>query len=564
MRDEKELSDHLNEIYWKSIITRHSEIDDEILRHKLFFESSAFDMESHVLEHQKRSINKFSKINSVNQIDCKFKNEKYNNNNIEIRRINNSGFFIPINTAKKFVTDTEMLIDVDSFKNIFKRLKEAENKFLELTNYDTTTENNEINNNKKENIYFNTFNIEDRNNDNKNHNNNNYDNDDNWFKYNIDNKNEIESNANKHLTSYSTFSNEISNFYSYKKIDCSNNIYRADIKNNCTNDIKNNTQKDILPINEILNFQNLTINKLKTNQDKFKINKICIDNLKIGNLKIDKLSGFNSIPVYFYKNQTLNIAKINYKNNLNTNNITFNNNNDYNNKNHDINNFKSLNANKYDIENSSLKLCNFKSSQFKISKIKSHDLTKINKMIKPYNTSENEHLKQNKFCFINDNDSSHLYNIENEIKYTLSPYTILIENIYKNVDLRTTCMLKNIPNKYTQKMLIELLNESHFGTFDFLYLRMDFNNECNVGYAFVNFIDPLVVASFFKKVNGKGWKKYSSSKIAELTYASIQGVNNLVFKFRKSRVMDEHKSFRPKLFYTQGPFKGLEKPNFEI
>ena len=77
-------------------------------------------------------------------------------------------------------------------------------------------------------------------------------------------------------------------------------------------------------------------------------------------------------------------------------------------------------------------------------------------------------------------------------------------------------MIKNIPNKYSQEMLINFLNETHRGAFDFLYLRMDFKNKCNVGYAFVNFPDPKRVLSLAERINGKKWPCFNSDKLGLL------------------------------------------------
>ncbi|KAF9292149.1 hypothetical protein BGZ68_010405 [Mortierella alpina] len=125
---------------------------------------------------------------------------------------------------------------------------------------------------------------------------------------------------------------------------------------------------------------------------------------------------------------------------------------------------------------------------------------------------------------------------------------------------RTTFMIRNIPNKYTQQMLFELINETHLGKFDFLYLRMDFKNRCNVGYAFINFINADVIESFVKAHVGKKWPRFNSDKICSLSFAAVQGRHALIEKFRNSSVMDEEPSYRPKIFYTSGPNTGQEEP----
>ncbi|KAJ3300403.1 hypothetical protein HK104_000917 [Borealophlyctis nickersoniae] len=136
-------------------------------------------------------------------------------------------------------------------------------------------------------------------------------------------------------------------------------------------------------------------------------------------------------------------------------------------------------------------------------------------------------------------------------------------NIYDIVmgkDKRTTFMIRNIPNKYTQQMLLDFINETHKGEYDFFYLRMDFKNRCNVGYAFINFTGPSAIVSFAERAVGKRWSKFNSDKVCTLSYANIQGKQALIDKFRNSSVMLEHPTYRPKVFSTSGPTRGEEEP----
>ena len=82
-------------------------------------------------------------------------------------------------------------------------------------------------------------------------------------------------------------------------------------------------------------------------------------------------------------------------------------------------------------------------------------------------------------------------------------------------------MIKNIPNKYTHEMLIELIEKTHRGTFDYLYLPIDFQNHCNVGYAFINMRSTSAVLTFYNAFHGSSWDHFNSKKICEITYARL-------------------------------------------
>ena len=70
-------------------------------------------------------------------------------------------------------------------------------------------------------------------------------------------------------------------------------------------------------------------------------------------------------------------------------------------------------------------------------------------------------------------------------------------------------MIRNIPNKYTQELLLEEL-ALYKNKYDFFYLPIDYNNSCNVGYAFINFLHTKFILDFYKEFNGRKWNKFNS------------------------------------------------------
>ncbi|CAG9331682.1 AML1_2 [Blepharisma stoltei] len=134
-------------------------------------------------------------------------------------------------------------------------------------------------------------------------------------------------------------------------------------------------------------------------------------------------------------------------------------------------------------------------------------------------------------------------------------YTINVESIERGEDIRTTIMIKNIPNKYTQQMLLDTIDRHFPCSYDFFYLPIDFKNNCNVGYAFINFLNPQIIPLVCNQFNGKRWERFNSEKICALAYARIQGRQNLVQHFQSSSVMEqEDMQVKPLILPTKTQF----------
>ncbi|KIK67327.1 hypothetical protein GYMLUDRAFT_37419 [Collybiopsis luxurians FD-317 M1] len=136
-----------------------------------------------------------------------------------------------------------------------------------------------------------------------------------------------------------------------------------------------------------------------------------------------------------------------------------------------------------------------------------------------------------------------------------------LAKIEEGLDTRTTIMIKNIPNKMTDRDLMAYIAKVCPKKIDFLYLRMDFKNGCNVGYAFVNFITVSDLLKFAKMRLGQKWNMFSSEKVLQMSYANYQGKEALVEKFKNSCIMDEREAWQPKIFFSEpGPHQGLPEP----
>ena len=104
---------------------------------------------------------------------------------------------------------------------------------------------------------------------------------------------------------------------------------------------------------------------------------------------------------------------------------------------------------------------------------------------------------------------------------------------------KCTLMIRNIPNKYTKELMIKTIDKKFIGKYDFFYLPIDFKRHCNVGYAFINFIDVCVIQEFYETFHNKKWGMFNSEKICEIAYARIQGKIAMEEHFKNSSLMKQ-------------------------
>merc|ERR1719506_953834 len=123
-------------------------------------------------------------------------------------------------------------------------------------------------------------------------------------------------------------------------------------------------------------------------------------------------------------------------------------------------------------------------------------------------------------------------------------------NVPKNVNLAeeyakagstgctTTLMIRNVPNRYSQRDLINELKSLGFGgTFDFLYVPLDLGTMSNVGYAFVNFTHHSWAEKCMEMLQNHRFKRHrQAGKVAAVSVAHIQGLEANLKHYEKSAV----------------------------
>ncbi|CBZ55289.1 putative RNA recognition motif 2 domain-containing protein [Neospora caninum Liverpool] len=110
----------------------------------------------------------------------------------------------------------------------------------------------------------------------------------------------------------------------------------------------------------------------------------------------------------------------------------------------------------------------------------------------------------------------------------------------------TTVMLRNIPNKYNRKQVMDEVDIKFKGKYDFFYLPIDFLHGCNVGYCFINFVDAATCQEFKKDFEGKRLNLFRSKKICTVTYGRVQGLRAILNHYFNSAVVQaQDASWRP-------------------
>mmetsp|Transcript_70132 Transcript_70132/g.226980 ORF Transcript_70132/g.226980 Transcript_70132/m.226980 type:complete len:409 (+) Transcript_70132:78-1304(+) len=117
---------------------------------------------------------------------------------------------------------------------------------------------------------------------------------------------------------------------------------------------------------------------------------------------------------------------------------------------------------------------------------------------------------------------------------------------------KTTVLLRNVPSTFTRAALLELLEDEGFeGTYDFVYMPMDFGSKVCLGYAFVNFASHCDAQRCWEIFDGLSDWGQPNDRACEVTWGEpCQGLEAHVERYRNSPVMHESipEEWKPAIF----------------
>jgi hypothetical protein len=120
-----------------------------------------------------------------------------------------------------------------------------------------------------------------------------------------------------------------------------------------------------------------------------------------------------------------------------------------------------------------------------------------------------------------------------------------------------TVMLRNIPNKVSQQVLLQELDDCGFTHgFDFLYLPIDPETNANRGYAFINFVTPNLAMMFRMSFEGRKFANFKSDKVMSTVPAALQGFEANHAHYSRARVNQRELGARP--LFLRDPLVGKD------
>jgi len=128
---------------------------------------------------------------------------------------------------------------------------------------------------------------------------------------------------------------------------------------------------------------------------------------------------------------------------------------------------------------------------------------------------------------------------------------------YKTNDLeilrQTTLMIKNIPMKFSQNDMLNIINEQSRGKYDFFYLPIDIKTKFNMGFAFINMTSPIFILDFYLEFNCCRWidkiQYCNSQKYCEIVYANMQGIQECHKELKNKSIMKKNDKRIKPIFY---------------